>query len=308
VCVYIYTTIKVVRGRLPPLVLPSVNLHRPLASVNLHRPPAHAHVRPPPPPASPSPTPREPPPPHLPLQSAALTRIVHLHSIPRISSACSPARRRPFLRDQELAAGVIPFPNPCVASPINVAPSPCPARIFPCRQSPLPHPPVALAATGAPRADIVSVSPNKAPLPSPTPNPKTPQPPTPLCSTSGETACLGTPTPPPQIRCPSSSCGLHPRQAPGVAPPSPAPTLKLLVATAYRALDGHQRLTHEGEDRIRSTMVTGDRLRAMDLYEILLLATRLAHRVTMSSIYRVDRLLIIHNASCHMEWFVWLKV
>jgi hypothetical protein len=40
-------------------------------------------------------------------QSAALPRILHLHSIPRISSARSPARRRrPFLRDQELAAGV----------------------------------------------------------------------------------------------------------------------------------------------------------------------------------------------------------
>jgi hypothetical protein len=49
--------IKAARGRLPPLVLPSVNLHRPIASVNLHRPfahahahvrpPAHAHVRPP---------------------------------------------------------------------------------------------------------------------------------------------------------------------------------------------------------------------------------------------------------------------
>jgi hypothetical protein len=93
---YSVTTIKAVRGRLPPLVLPSVNLHRPLAFVNLHRPPAHAHVRPP---DSPSPTPREPPPPRLPLQSAALPRIVHLHSIPRISSARSPARRRPFLRD-----------------------------------------------------------------------------------------------------------------------------------------------------------------------------------------------------------------
>ena len=43
----IFTTIKAVRGRLPPLVLPSVNLHCPLAFVNLHRPPAHAHVRPP---------------------------------------------------------------------------------------------------------------------------------------------------------------------------------------------------------------------------------------------------------------------
>jgi hypothetical protein len=31
--------IKAVRGRLPPLVLPSVNLHRSIASVNLHRPP-----------------------------------------------------------------------------------------------------------------------------------------------------------------------------------------------------------------------------------------------------------------------------
>jgi hypothetical protein len=51
--VLIFTTIKAVRGRLPPLVLPSVNLHRPLASVNLHRPPAHAHVRPPPPPPPP---------------------------------------------------------------------------------------------------------------------------------------------------------------------------------------------------------------------------------------------------------------
>jgi hypothetical protein len=130
--------IKALSGRLPPLVLPSANLHRPLAFVNLHRPPAYAHVRPP---ASHSPTPREPPPPCLPLQSAALPRIVHLHSIPRISSARSPARRRPFLRDQELAAGVIPFPNPRVASPINAAPSPCPARICSCRQSPLPHPP-----------------------------------------------------------------------------------------------------------------------------------------------------------------------
>jgi hypothetical protein len=35
------------------MVLPSVNLHRPLASVNLHRPPAHAHVRPPTPPPPP---------------------------------------------------------------------------------------------------------------------------------------------------------------------------------------------------------------------------------------------------------------
>jgi hypothetical protein len=35
------------------LVLPSVNLHRPLASLNLHRLPAHAYVRPPPLPPSP---------------------------------------------------------------------------------------------------------------------------------------------------------------------------------------------------------------------------------------------------------------
>ena len=95
--------IKAVRGRLPPLVLPSLNLHRPLASVNLHRPTAHAHVRPPPPPLPPRVSRRRP---ASPLQSAALPRIVHLHSIPRISSARSPARRRPFLRDQELAAGV----------------------------------------------------------------------------------------------------------------------------------------------------------------------------------------------------------
>jgi hypothetical protein len=33
--------IKALRGRLPPLVLPSANLHRPLASVNLHRSSAH---------------------------------------------------------------------------------------------------------------------------------------------------------------------------------------------------------------------------------------------------------------------------
>uniref|UniRef100_A0A804QTJ6 Phosphopyruvate hydratase n=1 Tax=Zea mays TaxID=4577 RepID=A0A804QTJ6_MAIZE len=78
---------------------------------------------------------------------------------------------------------------------------------------------MALAATGAPRADIVSGSPNKALPPSPASNPKTPQPPTLSCSTSGETTCLGTPAPPPRIRCPCSSCGLHPRQAPGVAPP-----------------------------------------------------------------------------------------
>jgi exocyst complex component 7 len=51
----IFTTIKAARGRLSPLVLPSVNLHRPLASVNLHRPPVHAHVRPP----AHAPTPRE---------------------------------------------------------------------------------------------------------------------------------------------------------------------------------------------------------------------------------------------------------
>uniref|UniRef100_A0A804PDS9 ABC transporter domain-containing protein n=1 Tax=Zea mays TaxID=4577 RepID=A0A804PDS9_MAIZE len=56
-------------------------------------------------------------------------------------------------------------------------------------------------------------------------------------------------------------------------------------------IDGHQRLTHEGEDRIRITMATGDRLRAMDLYEILLLVTRLAHRAMTSSIYRVASLL-----------------
>jgi hypothetical protein len=90
--------------------------------------------------------------------------------------------------------------------------------------------------------------------------------------------------------------------------PALAPTLKLLPAATYRALDGHQRLTHEGEDRIRSTMATGYRLRAMDLYEILLLVTWLAHRAMTSSIYRIARLLILHNASCHMEWFVWLKV
>ncbi|ONM16877.1 hypothetical protein ZEAMMB73_Zm00001d003383 [Zea mays] len=36
-------------------------------------------------------------------------------------------------------------------------------------------------------------------------------------------------------------------------------------------------------------MATGDRLRAMDLYEILLLTTRLARRATTSSIYRVAR-------------------
>jgi hypothetical protein len=58
---WIFTTIKAARGRLPPLVLPSVNLHRPLASVNLHRPPTHTHVRAPPPP--PPPPPRGPPPP-----------------------------------------------------------------------------------------------------------------------------------------------------------------------------------------------------------------------------------------------------
>jgi hypothetical protein len=89
--------IKAARGRLPPLVLPSVNLHRPLASVNLHRPPAHAHVRPP---VSPSPTPREPPPPRLPLQSTALPRIVHLHSILRstLSGAAAALPPRPGAR------------------------------------------------------------------------------------------------------------------------------------------------------------------------------------------------------------------
>jgi hypothetical protein len=162
---------------------------------------------------------------------------------------------------------------------------------------PPPPPPMALVATGAPCADIVSGSPNKALPPSPASNPKTPQPPTLSCSTSGETACLSTPAPPPRIRCPCSSCGLHPRQAPGVAPPRPNPKTP-----------PSQRLTHEGEDWIRSTMAMGDRLRAMDLYEILLFATRLARRATTSSIYRVARLLILHNASYHMEWFVWLKV
>jgi hypothetical protein len=97
---------------------------------------------------------------------------------------------------------------------------------LPVSPEPLPHPPVALAATGAPLANIVRASPNKALLPSPAPNPKTPQPPMSSCSTSGETACLGTPAPPPRIRCPCSSCGLHPRQASGVAPPSPRPNPK----------------------------------------------------------------------------------
>ncbi|PWZ16323.1 putative protein phosphatase 2C 13 [Zea mays] len=40
-------------------------------------------------------------------------------------------------------------------------------------------------------------------------------------------------------------------------------------------------------------MATGDRLRAMDLYEILLLTTRLARRATTSSIYRVARKLVL---------------
>jgi hypothetical protein len=89
--VEIFTTIKVVRGRLPPLVLPSVNLHRPLASVNLHRPPAHAHVRPP---ASPSPTSREPPPPRLPLPRVEIDPPPK--SNPQTSGHCSappPCRR-----------------------------------------------------------------------------------------------------------------------------------------------------------------------------------------------------------------------
>jgi hypothetical protein len=166
---------------------------------------------------------------------------------------------------------------------------------------------MALAATGAPRADIVSGSPNNALPPSPASNPKTPQPPTLPCSTSGETACLGTPAPPPRIRCPCSSCGLHPRQAPGVAPPRPNPKTPPSRRPNPKTPPS-QRLTHEGEDWIRSTMAMGDRLRAMDLYEILLFATRLARRATTSSIYRVARLLILHNASYHMEWFVWLKV
>jgi hypothetical protein len=45
-------------------------------------------------------------------------------------------------------------------------------------------------------------------------------------------------------------------------------------------------LTHEGEDRIHSTMATRNRLHAMDLYEILLLTTRPARRASTSSIYR----------------------
>jgi hypothetical protein len=45
-------------------------------------------------------------------------------------------------------------------------------------------------------------------------------------------------------------------------------------------------LTHEGEDRIRSTMATRNRLCAMDLYEVLLLTTRPARRASTSSIYR----------------------
>jgi hypothetical protein len=33
--------------------------------------------------------------------------------------------------------------------------------------------------------------------------------------------------------------------------PAPAPTLKLLPAAAYRALNGHQRLTHTRRERER---------------------------------------------------------
>jgi hypothetical protein len=83
VLLHIFTTIKAVRGRLPPLVLPSVNLHRPLASVNLHRLPAHAHVCPP---ASPSPTPREPPPPRLPLHGSRSILLPNQISKPRATA------------------------------------------------------------------------------------------------------------------------------------------------------------------------------------------------------------------------------
>jgi hypothetical protein len=97
---YSVTTIKAVRGRLPPLVLPSVNLHRPLAFVNLHRPPAHAHVRPP---DSPSPTPREPPPPRLPssppLSRGSFTstpfRGSHQHALRRDDGPSSETRSSP---------------------------------------------------------------------------------------------------------------------------------------------------------------------------------------------------------------------
>jgi hypothetical protein len=69
---------------------------------------------------------------------------------------------------------------------------------------------------------------------------------------------------------------------------SPRHTLHdvLPLAMAPSAIAAQICLTHEGEDQIRSTMATRNRLRAMDLYEILLLTIRPAHRASTFSIYR----------------------
>jgi hypothetical protein len=70
------------------------------------------------------------------------------------------------------------------------------------------------------------------------------------------------------------------------APPLPPSHDVLPLAMAPSAIAAQICLTHEGEDQIRSTMATRDKLRAMDLYEILLLTTRPARRASTSSIYR----------------------
>jgi hypothetical protein len=138
--------IKALRGRLPPLVLPSANLHRPLASVNLHRSSAHPTFVPPPPTPPPRVSRRLPASP--PVRRSPADRSPPLHSenlISTLSGAAAALPLRPVARRRS---------HPLPQSPRRVSHQCCtftvPRPHLPVSPELPPPPPMALAATGAP--------------------------------------------------------------------------------------------------------------------------------------------------------------
>jgi hypothetical protein len=91
---------------------------------------------------------------------------------------------------------------------------------------------------------------------------------------------------PPPLACPNLAATLLAQCDRATAPPdAPRTMCSPWQSMAPSAIAAQICLTHEGEDRIRSTMATRNRLCAMDLYEVLL-TTRSARRASMPSIYR----------------------
>jgi hypothetical protein len=89
------------------------------------------------------------------------------------------------------------------------------------------------------------------------------------------------------LACPNLAATLLAQCDRATAPPdAPRTMCSPWQSMASSAIAAQICLTHEGEDRIRSTMATRNRLCAMDLYEVLLLTTRPARRASTSSIYR----------------------